>query len=61
MGGYSYEKQNKIQNNQGQGNHCQTPGVKFENESKSLKIIKNQEKRKTKNNKGEPRKMRKEQ
>ena len=28
---------------QGQGNQCRTPGVKFERESKSLKIIKNQQ------------------
>ena len=34
---------------QGQGNQCRTPGVKFEGESKSLKIIKNQEIRNTKN------------
>ena len=46
---------------QGQGNECRTPGVKFESESKSLKIIRNLEVRKTKNRKGEPRKIRKEQ
>ena len=45
----------------GPSNHqCQTPGVKFESESKSLKIIKNQEIRKTKNYKEEPRKIKKE-
>ena len=46
---------------QGQGNQCQTPEVKFESESKSPKIIKNQEIRKTKNNQGKPRKIWKEQ
>ena len=38
---------------QGQGNQCQTPGVKFQSESKSLKIMKNHEIQK-KNKKGEP-------
>ena len=52
----SNSRQEQIQSNQ-----CQTPGVKFESKSKSLKINKNQEIRKTNNNKGEPRKMRTEQ
>ena len=51
-----------IYSKQGQGNQCQTPGVKFESESKSLKIIENQEINQTpKNNKGELIKIRKEQ
>ena len=35
-------------NKQGQGNKCRTPGVKFERESKSPKIIKNQQIRRKK-------------
>ena len=41
-----------LKGKQGQGNQCRTPGFKFESQSKSLNIIKNQEKQK----KGEPRK-----
>ena len=48
-----------IVSKQGQGNQCRAIGVKLEGQSKSLKIIKNLEKRKTKKNKGEPKKQEK--
>ena len=38
----------------GQGNQCQTPGFKFESQSKSLNIIQIRKKRNLNNNKGEP-------
>ena len=48
-----------IVSKQGQGNQCRAPGVKLESQSKSLKIITNLEKIKTKKNKGEPKKKEK--